>query len=70
MDESVGRLVGLSAGELTDAMKFFIENKGSARSLGAEARRRVMENHTIEKSAAYYVDLIKKAKQIRVEAKY
>jgi len=58
INESNGILINLNIDELTAALKKLITTPGLATSLGNAGREFVIKNHTIEKMADYYIELI------------
>lgn len=62
VNESNGLLCELNLDSVVRSIKFLIENKDKARSLGISGRDFVMKEHTIEKCAEYYIDLIIKTR--------
>ncbi len=60
INESNGLLINLNVEELTGAIKKLITAPGLASSLGNSGREFVLKNHTIEKMADYYVELIER----------
>lgn len=61
INETNGLLIGLSTGELINALEKLINNKELTLKLGANAREYVMANHTAEKYINYFTGLVQKA---------
>jgi glycosyltransferase involved in cell wall biosynthesis len=61
VNEETGSLIVLSPDSLIDCMKWYIAHPKAALEKGVKASRYVRENHTIEKSADYYMKLFQKA---------
>jgi glycosyltransferase involved in cell wall biosynthesis len=61
VNDENGTLIPLDKDSLVEAIRFYLDNPGKAKEKGAFAARYVRENFTIEKAAAYYLDLFEKS---------
>jgi glycosyltransferase involved in cell wall biosynthesis len=61
VNEETGILIPLNLKYLIEAIEQLISDPIKMRKLGANARKFVLENHTIEKSAEYFHSLFQKA---------
>ena len=68
INDDVGLLIPLELNSLVNALEILINDKKYALRLGENAREFVLKNHTIEKCAAYYLDLFEKTR-LKIESK-
>lgn len=58
INDNNGVLVNLNISEIVNAIDALLSNIKKAHELGINARKFVLENHTIEKYADYFLNLI------------
>lgn len=63
INEKNGILIGLDAVELSNAIEKLYLNRELTKKMGMYAEKYVKDNHTIEKSAEYYLELFRKAEK-------
>lgn len=61
VNKTNGILIPFSLTHLIDAISYLIEHRDVTLQLGLEARKQVLQNHTLEKHASYYESLFKRA---------
>ena len=61
INEQNGLLIKLSTDELCKAIESLYLDRRKTKAMGLYAEKYVKENHTIDKSAEYYLELFEKA---------
>ncbi|MFC2135029.1 glycosyltransferase [Bacteroidota bacterium] len=61
INENNGLLINLEINELTQAIEYLYNRKDKCSEMGKYAEKYVKENHNIDKSAEYYLELFEKA---------